>query len=66
MVIEHRCPDCASEQAQASSALVATRPSPRAGWLAFRCACGRAVTVSTASGPGRELARLGWTVRVTD
>jgi hypothetical protein len=66
MIIEQRCPGC-------TTGLSRPGPEPRppsghshprrAGSLTFTCRCGSAATVPTSSGPGRELARRGWTFR---
>jgi len=64
MTIEHRCPTCVPSPARPRAVHSARMPPPRAsGSLTFTCPCGSAATVSTVPGPGRELARLGWTFR---
>ena len=62
MAVEPRCPDCVPGASKLRTQGPNRKP-PAAGSLTFTCECGSAATVSTISGPGRELARLGWTFR---
>jgi hypothetical protein len=66
MAIEHRCPACAPGALPPREPPAERKPPRDAGWLTFTCGCGSAATVSTASAPGRELARLGWTFRFVE
>jgi hypothetical protein len=63
MAVEPTCPAC-SPAPSSLRALRADREPRRASpSLTFTCRCGSAATVPTASGPSRELARLGWSFR---
>jgi hypothetical protein len=63
MALEHVCPACVPAGSRPRALRPERRPSSAVGLLTFTCGCGSAATVSTASGPGHELARLGWTFR---
>jgi hypothetical protein len=68
MTIEHCCPTCTPDASRLVAAPESSRAPSRhaAGSLTFTCRCGSAATVATAPGPGRELARLGWTVKFVE